>query len=89
MTEPFFLVWCPTSHRPPTVKHPTSEAASTEAKRLAEANVEQDFHVLQCVGTARAPKSQANYSQVVTDEVDVNTWYAHPGEIELVRPVQS
>jgi hypothetical protein len=71
MTEPFFLVWCPTSHRPPTVKHPTSEAASAEAKRLAEANVEQDFHVLQYVGTARAPKSKANYSQAVTDEVAV------------------
>lgn len=71
MTEPFFLVWCPTSHRPPTVKHPTSEAASAEAKRLAEANVEQDFHVLQYVGTARAPKSKANYSQAATDEVAV------------------
>ena len=71
MTEPFFLVWCPTSHRPPTVKHPTHEAASNEAKRLANANVEQDFHVLQYVGTARAPKAEAAYSQLVADEVDV------------------
>lgn len=61
VTEPFYLVWCPTSHRPPTVKHPNHEAASAEAQRLAEANVEHDFHVLQHIGTARAPKAAAAY----------------------------
>ncbi len=52
MTEKFWVVWNP-KRGLPRVTHPTFEAAQIEAKRLASFNPDEDFHVLELVGTAR------------------------------------
>lgn len=45
----FFLVWSPTGHRPPTVKHTTQQGAELEATRLANEHPNSSFFVLATV----------------------------------------
>lgn len=51
----FFLVWSPGGLRPPSVRHPTVEAAEAEARRLAAQNPGQDFFVLGSLSVSRQP----------------------------------
>ena len=46
MNEIFWMVWCPQGHAP-TAKHDTEARAIAEAERLARANPERQFYVLQ------------------------------------------
>lgn len=44
--EKFWIVWCPTGAKPPSFRHPTFGAATTEADRLARENPGREFFVL-------------------------------------------
>jgi hypothetical protein len=49
----YAVVWCP-RYGPPTVRHPDEAEALKEAMRMAEEHPQHTFHVLTCVGAARA-----------------------------------
>lgn len=51
MAGKFWLIWAPGSTGP-TVPHPTLDAAVREAKRLARANLDTEFYVLEAVAVA-------------------------------------
>ena len=53
MSEPFWLVWCPTGSRPPSRRHGNKEAAQQEAERLARCAPGQSFYVLKSLSVAR------------------------------------
>lgn len=61
MADPFWLVWNPAGHRPPTFRHPTPESAIVEAGRLAEANPGATFFILAATGFAIAEKPKAQH----------------------------
>ena len=44
---PFWLVWSPNGDRPPSVRHPSEDAALQEANRLADAHPGREFYVMQ------------------------------------------
>lgn len=52
----FWLIWCERGGSP-TRKHPTRQSAMEEAERLARANPERTFHVLESYRsvTVRSP----------------------------------
>ena len=49
----FWLVWSPTGHKPPSFRHPSIQAATAEAERLATAHPGQLFVVLEPVAARR------------------------------------
>lgn len=65
--NPFFIVWCPTSPNPPTVKHESAERAEQEAERLARQYPGEDFHVLTVIGTATW--SPIKWQRYIHDEI--------------------
>lgn len=48
MKKPFYLVWNPQGGAP-TYQHPSYQDAQVEAKRLARANPDQTFFVLESI----------------------------------------
>ncbi len=48
----FWLVWCPTGHRPPSHRHTSVESAQREAGRLAALHTGQEFYVVESIGVA-------------------------------------
>ena len=46
-----YIVWCPTSSKPPTVEHSTIEEAYAEAKRLADLNPNKEFRVMRTISS--------------------------------------
>jgi hypothetical protein len=65
--EVFFLVWCPSGHKPPSYKHPTFEKAFKEAQRLSNLNPGCEFFVLGCAGCASTQKTY----QIVRNDDDI------------------
>ena len=57
MHDHFWLIWNERGHAP-TVKHLSPESAVQEAQRLAIANPDEEFHILQVIKTARYAKVQ-------------------------------
>ncbi|PXW28238.1 hypothetical protein [Paraburkholderia caballeronis] len=51
--QTFWLVWSPTSERPPRFRHGSEESATKEAERLARANPGQMFVVLEAKAARR------------------------------------
>ncbi len=51
--SPFFLVWNPNGPRNPSFRHTTLEAATTEARRLAEQAPGQEFIILAAVRSVK------------------------------------
>lgn len=49
----FWLVWSPTGHKSPSFRHPSVQAATTEAERLAIAHPGQLFVVLEPIAARR------------------------------------
>ena len=66
--EKFWLVWNPDG-RAPTHKHYSFVDAKAEAKRLARNNPDQDFHVMEAVGTAR--KTDVSFYAHNHDDADI------------------
>lgn len=50
--KPFWMVWNPNGHAP-TFRHPSKESAEREAERLARANPDRTFVVLESVCARR------------------------------------
>lgn len=53
MAAKFWIVWSPQGARPPSFRHITLAAATTEAKRLAEEHPGHEFFALEAVGRAQ------------------------------------
>lgn len=51
--DEFWIVWCPTGPHAPRVRHRTFDAATAEAKRLANENPGAEFYVLAAEGLMR------------------------------------
>jgi hypothetical protein len=62
----FYIIWCPSSQRPPQVAYPTPEAAHEVAAKLAVKYVDTVYFVLQCQGRveARTPVAHTTLTPV-------------------------
>ena len=52
--EKFWIVWCPTSVRPPSVPHGDPASARREARRLALQHKGAEFYVCEVISVSRA-----------------------------------
>lgn len=60
-----FIIWCPTSDRPPRYRHASYHSALDEAKRLASMNPNREFIVMRARSSVKCtdPFHIENYSQ--------------------------
>jgi hypothetical protein len=62
----FYIIWCPSSQRPPHMAYPTPEAAHEVAAKLAVKYIDTVYFVLQCQGRveARTPVAHTTLTPV-------------------------
>lgn len=82
MSNKFWLVWNPHG-RPPQTRHDSKTSAKTEASRLAIANPEQEFVVLESIGHYKT-RSPVQWSKHVPESVNAvsMTYSLHEGDNE-------
>lgn len=68
MQEKFWLVWNP-ARSVPTFRHPTEQAAITEANRLAEKCIGEQFFVLEVMGLSMTERPEAAFRIIARDNI--------------------
>jgi hypothetical protein len=64
VNDTFYIVWSPTGHTPPQIKHETRPGAVAEAERLARSNPGHDFYVMAASDMRAVPMKRIKFSDI-------------------------